>query len=188
MDSKTQWRQKTLEKRKNLDPHFVRDASLKVLWQILSLEEFLLAERIGLYAACHHEIETAPLFSKAHSLRKEIFYPAVDSKNQKVHFYRVRSLKELEPGYARILEPSKRTHPLRDVNFLNMIVIPGVAFDKKGNRIGFGLGFYDKLLETYRGRRIALAYEFQLCDSLPSQPKDQRVDVIVTEERILRII
>lgn len=188
MDPRNTLRRTLLKKRRQLHPSLVREASQKAQIHFLSLEEFALAERIGLYSACHHEVETEELFHRAHALRKEVFYPAVDPKTNAIHFYRVRSLKDLKPGYADILEPAHRTHPLRDIHFLNLIVVPGIAFDKKGNRIGFGLGFYDRLLAGFNGRRVALAYEFQICDSLPSQPRDERVDVIVTEERILRII
>ncbi|OGQ04678.1 MAG: 5-formyltetrahydrofolate cyclo-ligase [Deltaproteobacteria bacterium RIFCSPLOWO2_01_44_7] len=188
MDSKTQWRQELLDKRNNLDSNFVREASRKIERHLLLLEEFNLAERIGLYSACRNEVETQNLFTKAHVSRKEVFYPAVNPKTKEIHFYRIKNLNELEPGYAGILEPKKRAHPLSDINFLNLIVVPGVAFDKKGNRIGFGHGFYDRLLKPYRGKRIAFAYEFQIVDSLPSQPRDERVDVIVSEERILRIV
>jgi len=188
MDSKTQWRLDLLAKRSQLNLDFVREASQRACQHLFALEEFVLAERLGIYSAFHNEIETAGIFTKAHALRKEIFYPAVDPQSKEIHFYRVRRLSELQPGYAGILEPSKRAHYLSDINYLNLVIVPGLAFDKKGNRIGFGHGYYDRFLNPFRGKRVALAYEFQICDSLPSQPRDQRVDIIVTEERILRIV
>ncbi len=188
MDSKKQWRQTILEKRQQLDPRFVREASEKIESAFLSLEEFNLAERVGLYSAFCNEVETVGIFAKAHAFRKEVYYPAVDKNTQEICFYRVKSPKDLEAGFGGILEPKKKTHPLKNVNFLNLIVIPGIAFDKMGNRIGFGHGFYDKLLAPFRGKRVALAYEFQICDSLPAQTRDQRMDIIVTEERVLRIV
>jgi len=187
MDPKQRWRETILEQRSLLDPRFVRDASEKIESLFLSLEEFNLAERVGLYASFKNEVETTDLFGKAHALRKELYYPAVDSKTKEIHFYCVKSLKELALGFAGILEPKKRTHSLSDINFLNLIVVPGVAFDLKGNRLGFGQGYYDKLLEPFHGKRVAFAYEFQITDHLPSQPRDQRMDVIVTEERVIRI-
>ncbi|MDO8526949.1 MAG: 5-formyltetrahydrofolate cyclo-ligase [Deltaproteobacteria bacterium] len=189
MDPKAQCRETLLTKRRQLSPKFVCEASQKVGLHLFSLEEFNLAERVGFYSSFDNEIETEPLFLKSHALRKEIFYPAVDPKTEEIHFYQVRSLKELKPGYCGILEPAKREHALHDINYLSLIVIPGVAFDSKGNRLGFGKGFYDKLLAGFQGKKVALAYEFQMCDSLPvTKGRDQRVDIIVTEERILRII
>lgn len=188
MDPKAQRRQAVLEKRQHLDPHFVHEASHKVQLSFFSLEEFNLCERLGLYASFKNEVETVAIFAKAHALRKEVYYPAVDPKTNTIEFYRVKSMGDLKVGFAGILEPEKRVHPLRDINFLNVIVVPGVAFDKKGNRIGFGKGYYDQLLTGFQNKKVALAYEFQICDSLPAQPTDQKVDVIVTEERLLRII
>lgn len=188
MDSKTRWRRTILAKRRQLDPQFILEASQRIAQRLFSLEEFQLAERIALYASFRGEVETEPIFQKSHAMRKELFYPAVDEARQAVSFYRVQNLKELAPGYKGILEPVKRTHPLGKLNFLNMIVVPGVVFDVKGNRIGFGLGFYDRLLEKFKGVRAALAFDFQVCDLLPIHNKDQRMDIIVTEERIIKII
>lgn len=188
MDPKTQWRQAILEKRRSLDPQFVQEASHKVAGHLFGLEEFNLASTLGLYSSFRNEIDTTHIFKKSHSLRKEIYYPAVDAKKETARFYRVNALKELKPGFAGILEPSKTKNPLSDINYLNLILIPGVVFDKKGNRIGFGGGTYDRLLEGFNGKRIALAYEFQVVDSLPVEARDQRVDIIVTEERMIKII
>lgn len=188
MDSKTKWRQTILAKRQQLDPQFIHEASAQIAQRFFSLEEFQLAERIALYAAFRNEVETASIFQKSHALRKELFYPAVDAAQEAVRFYRVQNLKELAPGYRGILEPVKKTQPLSRLNFLNMIVVPGVVFDVKGNRIGFGLGYYDRILEKFKGVRVALAFDFQVCDALPIHNKDQRMDMIVTEERILKII
>ena len=188
MDPKTQLRQTILDKRKHLDAEFVREASRKIVSQFLSLEEFNLCERLGLYSSCNNEVETKGIFQKAHPLRKEIFYPAVEPQTHQIHFHPVKSLRELKAGFAGILEPLHRAHYLTDINYLSLIVVPGVVFDKKGNRIGYGQGYYDQLLQPFKGKRVALCYEFQICDAIPSQPRDQRVDIIVTEERIVRII
>lgn len=155
--------------------------------KVFSLEEFNLADRLGLYAAFNNEIQTDGIFSKSHALRKEIFYPAVNPKTKEIHFYRVHALKDLKAGFSGILEPDKSRYPLTNLNLLNVIIIPGVAFDKKGNRIGFGEGYYDRLLEKFKGKKIALAYDFQVVETLPSTARDQRVDMIVTEERIIKV-
>ena len=188
MDPKTQWREAVLEKRRTLDPQFVQEASHKVADHLFGLEEFNLAWRIGLYSAFKNEVATDSIFQKSHGLRKEIYYPAVDTKKEKARLYRVNALQELQPGFAGILEPSKTKNPLSDLNYLNVMILPGVVFDKKGNRIGLGQGYYDRLLESFNGKKIALPYEFQVVDALPTEEKDQRVDIIVTEERIIRII
>ena len=185
MDPKAQWRQTILEKRNNLAQDFVKEASRKIALHLFGLEEFNLSERLGLYAAFRNEPETEAIFVKSHALRKEIYYPKVNAEKKEARFFRVNALQELKKGYAGILEPSKSKNHLSNIDYLNTIVIPGVVFDQQGNRIGLGEGYYDKLLENFHGKRIALAYEFQVVDALPQSHKDQRVDIIITEERII---
>lgn len=188
MDSKVTKRQTLLAKRHQLDPLFIEEASQKIVTHFLGLEEFRLSDKIALYADFKGEVQTASIFRKAHALRKEVFYPAVHPETRQIQFYRVQKLMELSPGFAGILEPKNRKYPLSNLNYLDLILVPGVVFDRQGNRIGYGQGFYDRFLSRYRGKRVALAYDFQVCDSLSMERSDQRVDVIVTEERVLRII
>lgn len=186
MDSKQKWRQALLEKRRNLTPQEVAGASKKIAARFFALEEVRLAERFGLYAAFQNEVETTVIFTRAHALRQEIYYPAVDPESRTLHFYRVRNLKELRPGFAGIPEPDSKNNRLRAINYLNLIVVPGVAFDRKGNRLGRGEGYYDRLLGGYHGLKIGLGYEFQVVEELPATPRDRRLDYLVTEERVLK--
>lgn len=188
MDSKLKWREETLQKRRQLQEEFIRDASYKIATHLFALEEFRLAERIALYAPVRGEVDTSRIFKQAHDFRKEIYYPSVHTEEEAIRFYRVQRLEDLAQGYAGILEPPKVRHPLSNINYLNIIIVPGVCFDSRGNRLGYGKGYYDRLLKGYNGKRVALAYDFQVCDVLPSQEKDERVDIVVTEERVLRII
>lgn len=186
MDPKTQWRKTWLAKRQQLTADFVRTASRRIAHRLFGLEALILAERIGLYAAFQKEVETAELFAKANALRKEIYYPKVDRKQNRLRYYRVHALSELQPGFAGILEPA-RGHPLTNLDYLDGLVVPGIVFDKRGHRLGFGGGYYDRLLAGYHGRKVALAFDFQLVESLPATVWDERVDVIITEERIIQI-
>jgi 5-formyltetrahydrofolate cyclo-ligase len=75
---------------------------------------------------------------------------------------------------------------LRHLNTLDVILVPGVAFDLHGGRLGFGKGYYDDCLLGFRGKRIALAYDFQVVTELPMSTRGQKVDWIVTESRVVR--
>jgi 5-formyltetrahydrofolate cyclo-ligase len=96
-------------------------------------------------------------------------------------------------GAYGILEPKMEKDREVDPAQLDIIIVPGVAFDRKGFRIGFGKGFYDRFLETYRdslGREskqsfcIGLAFEMQIVDSLPRDAYDEKVDLVITEDNI----
>ena len=188
MDAKEKIRSRILVERRSLDLDFVREASLKAQKLLLSMEEFRLAERIGLYAPFDNELDTQELFRRATTLRKSAFFPAVVPTTHALKFYRVREWSDLAPGFGGILEPSNHLNALKDPNDLQMILVPGIAFDKKGFRLGFGKGYYDRLLAGYRGKRIGIAYEFQMVESLPVGPHDQKVDWVVTEERVIRVV
>ncbi len=90
---------------------------------------------------------------------------------------------DVSPGRWDILEPHE-TAPAR-ITDVDLIVMPGVAFDEQGNRIGYGAGFYDKLLVDFRGPTVAIAFEMQIVHSVPVDSHDVPVKKIVTEKRII---
>ena len=104
---------------------------------------------------------------------------------------RIKKIDELVPGYMGIPEPSVVSEDrLTGINDVDVVVIPGAGFDMSGNRIGYGAGYYDKLLAglTKEIIIIAPAYEEQIADSIPSEPHDVKVNLIVTDRRVIRCI
>lgn len=185
MEPKTQKRASILNQRQKLNPEFRAVASAEVARSLFDLKEYQRVASLGLYAAFDNEVETEAIFHHSVHLSKKVFYPKANSDKTTLSFHAVSSLSELTPGYAGILEPvTEETENIQDIQ---MLVIPGVAFDRNGNRLGYGHGFYDRLLKNYRGYKIALAYEFQLLDVLPTDSTDEIVDVVVTEEQVVRI-
>ena len=115
-----------------------------------------------------------------------MYYPAVDSEGGGLAYFRVKNLEELILSEDGFREPTANQSRLRDLNTLNTIIVPGVAFDIHGARLGFGKAFYDKCLEKFRGKRIALAYDFQIVSELPREFRARKLDWIVTEKRIIK--
>ncbi|RLF88523.1 5-formyltetrahydrofolate cyclo-ligase, partial [Thermococci archaeon] len=94
---------------------------------------------------------------------------------------RIRSFSELRPGKFNIMEPREAID--EEVN-LDLIVVPGVAFDESGYRLGFGKGYYDRFLRSFRETtKLGLAYEFQVLEEVPRDEGDIPVDFIITEKR-----
>lgn len=185
MESKLQLYNRMMATRRELKPDFVLEASLAIQKRVLLMEEYRAALRIGLYAPYDNEVRTDFLFTEGDKRRKELYFPAVDEKQQQLMFFRITDLSDLKPGYAGIYEPTGSARKLRDVNTLETLIVPGVAFDLHGGRSGFGKGFYDRCLLEFRGKRIALAYEFQIVPELPTAVRGQKVDWIVTESRMI---
>jgi 5-formyltetrahydrofolate cyclo-ligase len=94
---------------------------------------------------------------------------------------------ELKSGYMGIPEPSLPDERLVNLNEIDIVIIPGAAFDYSGNRLGYGAGYYDILLSGRKRRMpvIALAYEEQIVDSIPAEDHDVKVDMIVTDKRVI---
>jgi len=186
MESKLQLFNRMMSTRDELKPDFITLASIEIQQRLLFMEEFRTGLRIGLYAAFKSEVRTEMLFQEGDKRRKEIYYPAVDPDAGKLAYFRVMKLDELHPTDTGMHEPSSKQSRLRDLNTLNVIIVPGVAFDLHGGRIGYGKGFYDKCLEKFQGKRVALAYDFQVVSDLPTAARGRKLDWIVTEKRIIR--
>lgn len=171
---------------RELKPEFIEESSAEIQKRVLLMEEFRVGLRIGLYAPAGTEVRTDEIFTQAHRHRKEIYYPAVDEAEGSLAYYRIFDLSELAPGYKDIPEPTSHASRLRHLNTLDVLFVPGVAFDLHGGRLGFGKGYYDDCLLGFRGKRIALAYDFQIVTELPVSTRGQKVDWIVTESRVVR--
>lgn len=185
MESKVQLYNRMMSTLRELKKEFVDEASLIIQRRVLLMEQYRTALRIGLYAPFENEVRTEFLFSEADKHRKELYYPVVNEEEGCLVFYRLLELEQLRLGSTGIMEPEGLLRKLRDINTLETLFAPGVAFDLRGSRMGFGKGFYNNCLLEFRGRRIALAYDFQVVSELPVAVRGQKVDWIVTEKRVI---
>ncbi len=177
-------RKEILRKRKSLDPRERLELSRLVLERLFSLEEFREAKKVFLYVSKADEVDTVPLIRTCLEEGKEVFAPFV--RGSDMDFARVSSVQELVKGRFGILEP-KNKEPVPPET-ADIVVVPGVVFDEKGHRIGRGKGYYDRYLKRVPREvpRVALAFDFQVLPEIPSAPSDEKVDIIVTEKRIIR--
>jgi len=153
---------------------------------LLALEEYTRAECIAVYAAAHNEIDTSLLVQAAFSAGKRVLYPAVCGHHMVLR--QVESLRQLSQGSFGILEPCS-TGVDHQADEAGLIVVPGVAFDQGGHRIGYGKGYYDRFLQ-HPGRTaslVGMCHDFQLIDGdLPADQHDIRMEIVVTDRRIIR--
>jgi 5-formyltetrahydrofolate cyclo-ligase len=173
-----------LGRRKHLSAETCLGWSLKAQEHFLQLPLFADAEVLGLYSPVWNEVFTEEIFRSAREAGKRVAYPRIEEHG--LEFVEVTDLAELGPGAFGVLEPrGARSVPL---TALDLVVVPGVAFDLAGFRLGYGKGFYDRALSCF-GRRaplVGLCYELQMVDALPAESHDVRVDLVATEERTLR--
>lgn len=152
-----------------------------VFEQLERCAAFIVSKHILLYHSLPDELSTHA-FLKKWSHEKNFYLPRVNGVNLDILPY---DQSRLELGSFHIEEPVG--DDLVDPSILELIVTPGVAFDCKGNRLGRGKGYYDRLLSTTKATKIGVAYHFQVVDRLPAEPHDVPVDIIITDKAMYTI-
>ena len=176
-------REKLLTHRLNLSQKEVANLSKKITGKIKKLPEFKKAKTILLYHPIKNEVDPTPLFNS-----KKIFtFPRTHANSHRMTLHHVTELNELELDEFNIKSPTKK-HLRISRKELDLIITPGLAFDSKGRRIGYGKGYFDKLFKNLSTNcvKIALAYDFQIIENVPAEAHDKKVDIIVTEKRTIR--
>lgn len=172
------------ERRERLSFLEVEHASKVVSLRLLGLELFARAGKFALYAAVRGEIDLTDFASELLRRGKQTHYPRIESETPPTLSFRRARPDELRAGRYRIHEPSP-DHPVAEISDLDVVLVPAVAFDRQGGRLGFGRGYYDAALRPHpKPLRIGVGYHFQLLDRLPVQDHDEPVDVVVTPEEL----
>lgn len=162
-------------------------SSLAAQLNLLSLDEFIRAKCIALYAPLHNETDTGLILASAFQAGKRVLYPAVCG--HRMVFRRVDGVEALQEGAFGILEPCS-TGVDHEADEADLIVVPGVAFDLSGHRIGYGKGFYDRFLHHpgCRAHLVGLCHDFQLTEvAIPADVHDIPMEIVVSDRRIIRI-
>ncbi|MCK5675811.1 MAG: 5-formyltetrahydrofolate cyclo-ligase [Verrucomicrobia bacterium] len=184
--SKQQIRREIETQRKALDAQWLETASARVVETLLSMDVFQSAETVALYMAISGEVNLDSLFQKCRELGKRTCIPVFNTKEKLYEMAEITPETECLTGHYGIREPlSPCLFPMDNVD---LVVVPGVAFDRKGNRLGRGGGYYDRLLEGFSGASSAVAFDFQVLPSIPLEQHDKPVDVLVTETEIMNVL
>jgi len=180
-------RQELLARRRALSHDQWLASSRAAQAKLIELEEFKHAACIALYAPAHNETDTSGILEAAFTAGKRVLYPAVCGAH--MVFRQVEGLGSLAEGSFGILEPCP-TGVDHHADEPDLIVVPGVAFDLHGHRIGYGKGYYDRFLQ-HPGRTahlIGLCHDFQLIDgAIPAEEHDFRMELIVSDRRIIHV-
>lgn len=158
-----------------------RSAAEEVFARLEKTAAFLLADRILMYHSLPDELFTHDFLRKWGG-RKHFYLPRVNGVNLEILPYEES---RLELGSFHIEEPTG--NDTVDPSEIELVVVPAVAYDRRGNRLGRGKGFYDRLLQNTRATKIGVGYNFQLVDELPVEPHDVGVDIIITQNATIVI-
>ena len=189
MEEKKSIRKEILVKRNELPEEAVREKSRRIKKKLFELLEFKKAKTVMFYAAKDKEVETEEIIRESSKLGKRVAVPVSKVKERDLIPSLLTDYGELVSGAYGILEPEEECYQPVPLEKLELIIVPGVAFDYWGNRLGFGGGFYDNFLGKVPVNipRLGLAFELQMVEELPVEENDVPVDGIITEEEIYRI-
>lgn len=160
----------------------------KKFYQSIDLQN---VKNLLIYMATKKEVQTRGIINICLKKNIKTYLPVVDTLRTKIFFSRVSDVDDLIKGPFGIYQPSpKKENLLNNTNEIDLIIVPGLVFDKKGGRIGSGKGYYDKFLGTVPSHKliIALAFEFQIVDEIKQCSHDIPVHKIITEKRIVSCV
>lgn len=175
-----------LKRRSALSPATCLLWSRSIQAKVLEFPQYLAARSVVLYCATGKEVETRAIIAHALRHNKKVFCPKL-SDERAPFFVQIFSEADLVPGPLGVAEPSGETCLSRTESETSMVIIPGVLFDHRGNRLGRGGGWYDRALSWFDNRGVfaGLAYEFQVVDRVPIRSWDEKVHYVITENRVI---
>lgn len=172
-------------RRQELSRKEVYERSASIVDNLLSLPEFFSSDVVHTYISSkNNEVDTHELIRILLRQKKKVIVPVADTDTKTLKHSVLLSLSELVGGAYGILVPRMlRPFSARD---LQVVVLPALAVDRSGNRLGFGAGYYDRFLTAVNVPAIALAYDFQIVEKIPAETTDIPVSFVVTENEIIR--
>ncbi len=186
--AKKMLRQSVLEARRAMTPATRQTASRQILAELYTLPDFVAARTVFLYASMADEVQLYPLMEYCLLLEKTVCLPLITGPGT-MDAVKLSSMDALIPGKFGIKTIDPVRCELVPPSVIDLIVVPGAAFDDRGRRLGLGAGYYDRFMaeRAPQARRIALAFDCQLADCVPVEPHDQIVDLVITESRCLKV-
>lgn len=157
----------------------------KIVAQIKSLPEFQNANQILFYIPIQGEVDLTKIFAEYND-KKDFVLPRVIYSTKDLNLYKINKMDDLEKGSYEIPEPKNDLKIIAPED-IDLVLLPGVGFSLDGHRIGYGEGFFDRLLKKIPSPKIGIAYEFQIVKNVPAEEHDVPVDMIITEDRIIKI-
>ncbi|MBH1941465.1 5-formyltetrahydrofolate cyclo-ligase [Mobilitalea sibirica] len=162
--------------------------------KLFDLDEYINCGILFSYISFQTEVDTKKILEQAFKDKKRVFVPRVEGKV--INFYEILNMNKLKVSSYGIFEPDVEDSKRKSYqghgdmkNCRKLMLLPGLAFDLYGNRIGYGAGYYDRYLREYQQEgfvKIALAYDFQIVDKLIPEIYDMKADIIITPSRVIQ--
>jgi 5-formyltetrahydrofolate cyclo-ligase len=152
----------------------------KIQKKLLNHPRFFSTRSLLLYVALSSEVETRPILEEAWKRGKKVYLPRMDPSKKKMWAIETKDLEKLRAGAYGILEPAFELHCVGKPNDLELVIVPGLGFDREGGRLGRGEGYFDRFLEEAKASyKIGLAFECQMVERVPREANDMILDEIL---------
>ncbi len=170
---------------KDLSKPIYEDFSYEIAKRLYEQQAWKEAKVIGITISNPPEVDTYQIIRKAWEQGKQVAVPKCHQANKTLTFHALSQFSQLESVFFGLYEPIEQQTVKLDAKEIDLLLVPGLAFTKKGYRIGFGGGYYDRFLLNYQGETISLAFDFQLIEEFPVQAHDIPVAKIITNKQVL---
>lgn len=180
---KKEYRDKGKQVRAALSAEERAEKSKAIERRLFQWEPFMIAENASVFMSFRDEVETRHLIDMMRVMGKRVYVPIVDKESNDLLLSLFHNYDELVESDFGILEPRINPSRIKEVEVLDFILVPGLLFSRDGYRIGFGGGYYDRLLSKLSPDvpRVGICFEEQLVDFVPSETYDQALDAVVTD-------
>jgi len=185
---KSNLRKDMLKKINQISKEEIDSNSSLILNNLKTFEDYLKNKNVFIFVSFNNEVNTFNIIECLKPIAKKILIPKVNAVTKEMDIYEFSSYDNLLLSSYGILEPDEKKCKKLNINIIDTVITPGVVFDTKGYRIGYGGGFYDKLFSKLKDDvvKIAIGFETQIIPEIPNDFYDKPVNFLITEENIYR--
>lgn len=181
-EEKLRLRKQIIEHMNSLSEERYTTLSEEIAFSLYAQKEWAEAKTIGITLSMENEVNTYPIIEKAWEEGKKVVVPKCNKGTRTMSFRQISNFDQLETVYMNLREPIPALTEEVDADEIDLQIVPGVAYTGRGERIGYGGGYYDRYLVHYKGKTLSLAYSFQIVEHIPVEPFDKNVEKIITEK------
>ena len=181
-EEKVRLRKQIIEHMNSLSEEQYTTLSEQIAFSLYAQKEWAEAKTIGITLSMENEVNTYPIIEKAWEEGKKVVVPKCNKETRTMSFRKISNFDQLKTVYMNLREPIPELTEEVNADEIDLQIVPGVAYTERGERIGYGGGYYDRYLVHYKGKTLSLAYDFQMVKQIPVEPFDKNVEKIITEK------
>ncbi|PHB93883.1 5-formyltetrahydrofolate cyclo-ligase [Bacillus wiedmannii] len=184
-EEKVRLRKQIIEHMNSLSEERYTTLSEQIAFSLYAQKEWAEAKTVGITLSMENEVNTYAIIEKAWEEGKKVVVPKCNKETRTMSFRQISNFDQLEIVYMNLREPIPARTEEVNADDIDLQIVPGVAYTERGERIGYGGGYYDRYLLHYKGKTLSLAYSFQIVEHIPVEPFDKNVEKIITEKRTM---